>query len=224
VRVDILTIFPDMFSVVMESSMMGIARESGALEFYTHDLRDWTEDRHRSVDDYPYGGGQGMVMKADIILDALDDITALDPRTPTVVFMTPVGQQLTQARAQEMTELDRMIIVCGRYEGIDERAVARADIELSIGDYVLTGGELAAMVVVDAITRLLPGVLGHDQSAVDETFSEGLLEYPQYTRPAIVRGVPVPDVLLSGNHAKIAEWRAAQSQQRTAERRPDLLE
>ena len=223
-RVDVLTIFPEMFSAVMDSSMMGIARESGALEFYTHDLRDWTQDRHRSVDDYPYGGGQGMVMKADTILDALDDIVALDSRIPTVVFVTPVGQKLTQAHAQKMTELDRMVIVCGRYEGIDERAVSRADMELSIGDYVLTGGELAAMVVVDAVTRLLPGVLGHDQSAVDETFSEGLLEYPQYTRPAVVRGVPVPEVLLSGNHARIAEWRAAQSQQRTAERRPDLLE
>lgn len=223
-RVDVLTIFPEMFTPVMTASMMGIARDQGALEFFAHDLRDWTQDKHRSVDDYPYGGGQGMVMMAEPILTAIDDICALDARRATVVFMTPCGEQFNQQLAHDLSELDRLLIVCGRYEGIDERAVARADLEVSIGDFVLTGGELAAMVVVDATVRLLPGVLGHELSAVDETFSRGLLEYPQYTRPAVVRGVPVPEVLLSGNHAKIAQWRAEQSLERTRLRRPDLLE
>lgn len=223
-RVDVITIFPEMFIGPMSASMLGIARDQGALEFYAHDLRDWTHDRHRTVDDTPYGGGHGMVMKADLILDAVETVTALDPREPFIVFTSPAGRTFNQATAVELSGLERIIFVCGRYEGIDERAFSVADMELSIGDYVLTGGELAAMVVVDAVTRLLPGVLGHEMSAVDETFSTNLLEYPQYTRPAEVRGLSVPEVLLSGNHGKIAEWRLEQSKLRTAERRPDLLE
>lgn len=223
-RVDVITIFPEMFRDPMSSSMLGIAREQGALEFFTHDLRDWTHDRHRTVDDYPYGGGQGMVMKADTILNAIDTVTALDPRVPVVIFTSPAGRRFDQALAVELSHVERILFVCGRYEGIDERAYSAADLEISIGDYVLTGGELAAMVVVDAVTRLIPGVLGHELSAVDETFSSGLLEYPQYTRPATVRGMDVPEVLLSGNHGKIAEWRLEQSRLRTEQRRPDLLE
>lgn len=223
-RVDVITIFPEMFDVPMSASMMGIARDQGALEFFTHDLRDWTHDRHRSVDDEPYGGGHGMVMKADLILNAIDDVSAMDPRKPTVIFTSPAGRTLDQGLAAELSQLDRILFVCGRYEGIDDRAFTAADLELSIGDYVLTGGELAAMVTVDAVTRLLPGVLGHEMSAVDETFAENLLEYPQFTRPAVVRGMSVPDVLLSGNHAKIESWRREQAHLRTAERRPDLLE
>lgn len=222
-RVDVITIFPEMFDVPMSASMMGIARDQGALEFFTHDLRDWTHDRHRSVDDEPYGGGHGMVMKADLILNAIDDVSAMDPRKPTVIFTSPAGRTLDQSLAAELSELERILFVCGRYEGIDDRAFTAADMELSIGDYVLTGGELAAMVAVDAVTRLLPGVLGHEMSAVDETFAENLLEYPQFTRPAVVRGMSVPEVLLSGNHAKIDAWRREQAEQRTAERRPDLL-
>lgn len=222
-RVDVITIFPEMFDVTMSASMLGIAREQGALEFYTHDLRDWTHDRHRSVDDAPYGGGAGMVMKAELILNAIDDVSAFDPRKPLVVFTSPAGRRFDQALATELSQVERILFVCGRYEGIDERAYSAADLEVSIGDYVLTGGELAAMVVVDAVTRLLPGVLGHEMSAVDETFADNLLEYPQYTRPAEVRGMVVPEVLLSGNHAKIDEWRREQSRARTEERRPDLL-
>ena len=223
-RVDVVTLFPEMFDSVMGASMLGIAREQGALEFFVHDLRNWTHDRHRTADDYPYGGGQGMVMKAEPILDAIDAVTALDERRPTIIFTSPAGQRFSQAIAADLSGHQRLLFVCGRYEGIDERAFSVADMELSIGDYVLTGGELAAMVVVDAVTRLIPGVLGHELSAVDETFADGLLEYPQYTRPATVRGMNVPEVLLGGNHAKIAEWRADQSRIRTQERRPDLLE
>lgn len=222
-RVDIITIFPEMFAEPMSASMLGIAREQGALEFFAHDLRDWTHDRHRTVDDAPYGGGHGMVMKAEIVLNAIDDVTALDPRKPFVIFTSPAGRRFDQGLATELSQVDRILFVCGRYEGIDERAYAAADLEISIGDYILTGGELAAMVVVDAVTRLLPGVLGHEMSAVDETFSDNLLEYPQYTRPAVVRGMAVPEVLLSGNHAKIEEWRREQARLRTEERRPDLL-
>lgn len=222
-RVDVITLFPEMFDSVMGASMLGIAREQGALEFFVHDLRDWTHDRHRTADDYPYGGGQGMVMKAEPILDAIDAVGALDPRVPTTIFTSPAGERFSQSRAADLSTHERLLFVCGRYEGIDERAFAAADLEISIGDYVLTGGELAAMVVVDAVTRLIPGVLGHELSAVDETFADGLLEYPQYTRPATVRGMVVPEVLLGGNHAKIAEWRAEQSRLRTQQRRPDLL-
>ncbi len=220
---DVLTIFPEMFEGPMSASMIGLARERGLLELRVHDLRDWARDKHRTTDDYPYGGGPGMVMKPEPLAAALDDIAALDDAEPFTVFLTPGGRPFTQALAHELTARERVTLVCGRYEGFDERALMRADLELSVGDYVLTGGELPAMVVIDAFTRLLPGVLGHDQSSVDESFSEHLLEYPQYTRPPVFDGVEVPEVLRSGNHAKIAAWRRRQAILKTARVRPDLL-
>lgn len=222
-RVDILTLFPEMFEPALSASMLGIAREKGLLEVFIHNLRDWTHDVHRTVDDEPYGGGHGMVMKCEPLFDAIEAIKAMDATSPTVVFFTPAGQTFAQRIAVEFSKCERLLLVCGRYEGFDERALSLADIELSIGDYVLTGGELPAMVVTDAVTRLIPGVLGHEMSAVDESFADGLLEYPQYTRPANYRDMSVPDVLLSGNHAKIEEWRRDQALARTRERRPDLL-
>ncbi|MDR1774886.1 MAG: tRNA (guanosine(37)-N1)-methyltransferase TrmD [Actinomycetes bacterium] len=223
-RIDVLSIFPELFEPIVANSMLGIARERGALEFYAHDLRDWTHDLHRTVDDAPYGGGPGMVMKVDILVPAIEDIAAMDSRLPHVVFTTPTGNVFNQDKAAEYAGRDRLLLVCGRYEGFDERAYALADECMSIGDYVLTGGELAALVIVDATTRLLPRVLGNADSAADESFSAGLLEYPQYTRPAEFRGQRVPDVLLSGNHAAIDAWRYEQSVQRTRDVRPDLLD
>lgn len=224
-RVDVLTIFPEMFDVPMTTSMLGIAQEKGALEFHAHDLRTWTYDFHRTVDDAPYGGGQGMVMKPAPLFEGVEAIKEeVEPLKPKVIFFTPTGQTFSQKMAEELALCDSLIMVCGRYEGFDQRAVDElADIELSIGDYVLTGGELPAMVVIDALTRLQPGVLGDEMSAVDESFSSGLLEYPHYTRPANFRGLTVPDILLSGNHGAIDTWRAEQAVKRTRERRPDLL-
>lgn len=222
-RVDVLTIFPDMFEDPMSTSMIGLARQKGALDLHVHDLRSWTHDRHRSTDDEPYGGGPGMVMKPEPICEALDEIQLLDAQAAVTVFLTPAGRPFSQPLAHEFAELPRIIMVCGRYEGFDERALARADAELSIGDYVLTGGELPAMVIIDAVTRLLAGVLGDAESSVEESFADGLLEYPQYTRPAAYRGLSVPDVLLSGDHARIAAWRRSQAVRKTARVRPDLL-
>lgn len=223
-RVDVLTLFPDMFSAPMSASMLGIARQKGALEFFAHDLRTWTHDFHRTVDDSPYGGGQGMVMKPAPLFEGVEAVAALDERKPTVIFFTPTGRTFTQDLAEELACQERLLMVCGRYEGFDQRPVdALADIELSIGDYVLTGGELPAMMVTDAVTRLLPGVLGDEMSAVDESFSSGLLEYPQYTRPALYRDMPVPEILLSGNHGAVDVWRHEQAMKRTRKRRPDLL-
>ena len=181
--VDIISIFPSMFHGPMSASMIGLARDRGVLDLRIHDLREYTHDRHRSTDDTPYGGGPGMVMRPGPIFEAVDAVRDSSPVTPTVVFFTPAGKRFDQRIAEDLAARERVIFVCGRYEGFDERAVSLADIELSIGDYVLTGGELPAMVVVDAITRLLPGVLGDAASAVDESFAAGLLEYPQYTRP-----------------------------------------
>ncbi|HEY5505856.1 MAG TPA: tRNA (guanosine(37)-N1)-methyltransferase TrmD [Coriobacteriia bacterium] len=223
-RIDVVTLFPDVFDSVVSSSMLGIARGRGILEFFVHDLRDWAlPGVHRQVDDAPYGGGAGMVLRPEPVFAALDAVAALDGRTPLTVLVSPQGERLTQRRAQDLSRHDRLIIVCGRYEGFDERIRSRADLELSIGDYVLTGGELPAMVITDAVTRLLPGVLGDDTSALDESFADGLLEYPHYTRPASFLGMDVPDVLRSGDHAAIAAWRADQAAIRTALRRPDLL-
>lgn len=223
-RVDVLTIFPEMFDGPMSASILGIAREKGALELFVHDLRDWTTDNHRTVDDAPYGGGQGMVMMPGPLFSALRDIIVLDQRKPRCLFMTPAGTPFAQRDAVRFSEEERLLFVCGRYEGIDERVIEEfADEEISIGDYVLTGGELPAMVIIDSVTRLLEDVLGNEMSAVEESFSEGLLEHPQYTRPAEFEGRAVPDVLISGNHQKIAQWRAEQSYNRTIERRPDLL-
>ena len=224
-RIDILTLFPEMFTPVLATSILGRAQDSGALEVAVYDLRDWTHDFHRTVDDEPYGGGPGMVMLVKPLVDAIEDIQAQDPRPAHTIFFTPAGAPLKQARARELAEGEgRLLLVCGHYEGIDERAYAWADEELSIGDYVLTGGELPALVLTDAVTRLLPGVLGDEASALDESFVEGLLEYPQYTRPADFRGMIVPDVLLSGHHANIATWRRDQALKRTRARRPDLLD
>lgn len=223
-RIDVVTIFPDMFEGPMSASMMGIARDRGVLDLHVHDLRDWTHDRHRSTDDTPYGGGPGMVMKPEPLFECLDAVRTMSDTPAKVVFFTPAGRPFSQSAAHELSEVDRLILVCGRYEGFDERALSLADIELSIGDYVLTGGELPAMVVMDAVVRLLPGVLGDCESPVEESFSEGLLEYPQYTRPAEFRGMEVPEVLRSGDHGRIAKWRREQSIIRTALRRPELLQ
>lgn len=222
--IDVITIFPQMFEGPMSTSIMGLAREKGSLEFRTHDLRQWTHDRHRTTDDSPYGGGPGMVMKPEPIFEAVESVRSLGPGEGTVVFFTPVGERFTQEAAHRLADLERLIFVCGRYEGFDERVLTLADVSLSIGDYVLTGGEVPAMVVADAVVRLLPGVLGDDGSSVEESFAEGLLEYPQYTRPPSYRGLDVPEVLRSGDHGRIAVWRREQSVRRTARVRPDLLE
>ena len=221
--VETLSVFPDMFAGPMSLSIIGRARKQGILDFRAHDLRDWTHDRHRTTDDEPYGGGQGLLMTCPPIFEALDELKAQGPE-PLVVFFTPTGERFDQGIALELAQSERIIMVCGRYEGIDERAYSLADRCLSLGDYVLTGGELAAMVVTDAVTRLLPGVLGDEGSAVEESFADGLLEFPQYTRPAEYRGMTVPEVLLSGDHGAVARWRRQQAIEKTARLRPDLLE
>jgi tRNA (guanine37-N1)-methyltransferase len=219
-RIETLSVFPQMFESVMSASIIGRAQTAGILEFAAHDLRDWTHDRHNTTDDTPYGGGQGQLMMVAPVFEALDDLL----HTPaTVIMFTPAGVPFSQQLASELATHERIIMVCGRYEGFDERVYTRADLCISLGDYVLTGGELAAMVVADAITRLLPGALGDELSPIDESFNGGLLEYPQYTRPAEYRGLAVPEVLLSGNHALIAAWRRKQSIIKTARLRPDLL-
>ncbi|MCL2529768.1 MAG: tRNA (guanosine(37)-N1)-methyltransferase TrmD [Coriobacteriia bacterium] len=220
-RIETLSVFPEMFETVMATSILGRARDKGALEYVGHDLRTWTHDNHRTVDDEIYGGGPGQLMKPEPVFEALDELLATEPAK--VIIFTPQGKTFDQAMAQELALEQRLIMICGRYEGFDERVYTLADACISLGDYILTGGELAAMVVSDAICRLLPGVLGDEQSNADESFSEGLLEYPQYTRPASYRGMEVPEVLLSGNHAAIAKWRREMSIIKTTELRPDLL-
>ena len=223
-RVDVLTVLPQMFEPVLGLSITGRAIAEGRLEVRAHDLRDWTHDRHRTTDDYSFGGGPGMVMKPEPVFEAVDGIRALAPEEPYVILMTPQGERFTHAVAQDLSGRQRLLLVCGRYEGFDDRIRTLADREVSLGDFVLTGGELPALVVIDAVSRLLPGVLGHEDSANDESFADGLLEYPQYTRPASYAGMDVPPVLVSGDHARIAHWRRAEAVRRTAERRPDLLE
>ena len=219
-----LSVFPEVFEPYLGVSILGRARRAGVYEFAAHDLRDWTHDRHRTVDDAPFGGGQGMLMKPEPLYEALDDLASHGPR-PHVVFFSPCGRRFDQRVAERLAGEERLLLVCGRYEGMDERAYAIADEVLSLGDYVLTGGELAALVVIDAVCRLLPGALGDEMSAVDESFSPaGLLEYAQYTRPASFRGMDVPEVLLSGDHARVAAWRRQSAIERTALWRPDLLE
>lgn len=221
-RIETLGVFPEMFEPIMSTSIMGRARKAGVFEFAAHDLRDWTHDRHRTVDDAPYGGGQGMLMKCTPVFEALDELVGEDPAC--VVFFTPTGERFTQAMAEELSREERILFVCGHYEGMDERVYTRATRCISLGDYVLTGGELAALVVADAVVRLLPGALGDDQSACDESFSaDGLLEYSQFTRPAEVDGLTVPAVLLSGDHARVDRWRRADAIARTCARRPDLI-
>ena len=220
-KVDVLTLFPAMFVGPLDESILRRARKSGRLELILHDLRDWTHDRHRTVDGTPYGGGPGMVLKPEPIFEAIDEL-AND--TTQVVMLTPQGEPFRQVTARRLSAHEHLLLLCGSYEGFDERIRTRVHHEISIGDYVLTNGALPAMVVIDAVTRLLPGVLGDDASSVKESFSENTLDYPQYTRPAEYRGLEVPEVLQNGNHAAIEQWRREQAEQRTSERRPDLLE
>jgi tRNA (guanine37-N1)-methyltransferase len=220
-KIDVLTLFPAMFAGPLDESIVKRARDSGLLDLRIHQLRDYTHDRHKTVDDRPFGGGPGMLLKPEPIFEAVE---AIADESTQVVLLSPAGRLFSQKIAREMAGLPKLLLISGHYEGFDERIRAQlADDELSIGDYVLTNGALPAMVVIDAVTRLLPGALGDDQSAQDESFSHGLLEYPQYTRPAEFRGMKVPDVLLSGNHAQIASWRAEHARLRTRQRRPDLL-
>ena len=223
--IDVVTIFPDAFEGPLTTSMLAIAREKGFVEVRTHDLRDWTHDRHRQTDDAPYGGGPGMVMKPEPFFRAVADLRARTSEgDPTVVLLTPQGRRFDQSLAEDLAGRDRLVLLCGRYEGFDERIRTLADMEVSIGDYVLTGGELPAMVVIDAVVRLIPGVLGHEDSAAEDSFSWGLLEYPQYTRPPVWEGHEVPSVLTSGDHGRIASWRRRMALEKTARLRPDLLE
>jgi tRNA (guanine37-N1)-methyltransferase len=223
-RIDILTIFPGMFSGPFEESIVKRAVEKGLVQIFLHDIRDYASDRHRTVDDYPFGGGQGMLMKPEPLFAAVEDVQGQTPERGPVVLLTPQGRLFDQEVAVELARQERLILICGHYEGVDARVHDDLAMEeISIGDYVLSGGELAAMVVVDAVVRQIPGALGSPVSTADDSFAQGLLEYPQYTRPADFRGMKVPEVLLSGNHAEIARWRRRQSLLRTAQRRPDLL-
>jgi len=225
-RFDLLTLFPDMFSGYLSQSLLSKAIDKRLVEVCLHDIRQWSKDKHQSVDDRPFGGGPGMVIKVEPVVECVEEVISLDSREATVALMTPQGQRLDQTLIEHMAKLPRLILLCGRYEGFDQRV---ADIlqpmEVSIGDYVLNGGEVAAMVLIDSVIRLVPGVLGDEQSAVDDSFSTGnrMLEFAQYTRPREYRGHVVPDVLLSGNHQEIAAWRQQQSLERTSQRRQDLL-
>jgi tRNA (guanine37-N1)-methyltransferase len=221
-KIDVLTLFPGMFPGPLDESIIKRARESGRLRLGIRDLRDYTHDRHRKVDDRPFGGGPGMLMKPEPMFEAVE---ALRGEKTRVILTSPAGRPFRQEIARELAAEEHLLLICGSYEGFDERVrECLADDELSIGDYVLTNGALPAMVIIDSVTRLLPGVLGDDESSVDESFSDGLLEYPQYTRPAEFRGMNVPEVLLSGDHAAIERWRREQARLRTGQRRPDLLE
>lgn len=222
-RIDTLSTFPHMYDSVMGESIMKRAQASGALDFHAHDLRDWTHDRHRTTDDEPYGGGDGLVMKCAPIFEAYEDICSRASK-PYTIFLAPQGRRFDDAAACELAKQDHLLFICGHYEGIDERAYTLADQVISLGDYVLTSGELASMVVIDAVVRKLPGVLGAETGALGESFADGLLEYPQYTRPANFNGMEVPPVLLSGNHGAVDVWRRQQSLERTWRLRPDLLE
>ena len=220
-KIDVLTLFPAMFAGPLDESIVQRARTNGALELTVTNLRDYTHDRHKTVDDRPFGGGPGMLLKPEPIFEAVENLAREKTR---VILLSPAGRKFNQAIARELSQAEHLLLICGSYEGFDERIREElADDELSIGDYVVTNGALPAMVVIDAVTRLLPGVLGDDESSTDESFSHDLLEYPQYTRPAEFRGMKVPEVLLSGNHAEIAKWRTEQARRRTEERRPDLL-
>jgi tRNA (guanine37-N1)-methyltransferase len=234
-KIDIITLFPEICRVPLNESMMKRAQENKILDLRIHNLRDWTTDKHHVVDDAPFGGGQGMVMKPEPIFSAVEELQQktsnaqrltpnADIQKPKVILMSPPGHRLDQRMVTELSRESHLIIICGHYEGVDHRVIEHlVDFEISIGDYVLTNGAIAAVVLVDAIVRLLPGALGHEQSAADDSFSIGSLEAPQYTRPAEFRGWKVPDVLLSGNHAEIAKWRKEQALKRTKQNRPDLL-
>jgi len=225
-RIDILCLFPEMFISPFSQSIIKRAKERELVDIVTHNIRDYTQDKHHTVDDYPYGGGAGMVLKPEPVFEAVEAIVRqFSVNEMPIILLTPQGRLFTQSVAKELALHPRFMLICGHYEGWDERVRENlATDEISIGDYVLSGGELAAMVVVDAIIRLIPGALGSQSSAADDSHSNGLLEYPQYTRPEVYRGWSVPQVLLSGNHGEVAQWRRLQSILRTAERRPDLLE
>jgi tRNA (guanine37-N1)-methyltransferase len=223
-RIDILTLFPEMFEAVLKESIIGRAVDKKLLELEFHNIRDYSDNKHKKVDDYPYGGGLGMIMQCQPIFAAVEAIREKLGEKPHIILMSPQGRTFDQSKAEELSCYKNITIICGHYEGIDERVTeALVDEEISIGDFVLTGGEIAAMAVVDATCRLVPGVLKEDASYSVESFSQGLLEYPQYTRPPVFMGRPVPEILLSGHHENIEKWRRYQSLKRTYERRPDLL-
>ncbi|BBN98639.1 tRNA (guanosine(37)-N1)-methyltransferase TrmD [Sporolactobacillus terrae] len=224
-KIDILSLFPEMFDGVLQSSIIGKAAEKGAVSFRVTNFRDFTTNKHNKVDDYPFGGGAGMVLMPQPLFDAVDAVRSKQCAKPRIILTSPQGKPFKQRDAELLSKESGLIFICGHYEGFDERIPQHlATDEYSIGDFVMTGGELAAMAMIDSVVRLLPGVLGNDTSAVTDSFSTGLLEHPHYTRPADFRGMKVPDLLLSGNHEKIAEWRLKESLRRTYERRPDLLE
>lgn len=228
-RVDVITIFPDFFHGALDQGILNRARASGLVQVETHDLRRWATDKHHTVDDRPFGGGDGMVLKPDPIFAAVGDLTGASGREDyaegvRVILLSPQGRVFDQRVTEDLSRASQLVLICGRYEGVDERvAEALVTDEISIGDYVLSGGEPAALVVIDAIVRLLPGALGSETSAVHESFSESLLDHPQYTRPPEIRGLRVPDILLTGNHAEIARWRRDQAIKKTQRNRPDLL-
>lgn len=231
-RFDLLTLFPEMYPAVLGASILGRAAQAGIADYHVHDIRAWADNRHRKVDDRPFGGGPGMVLMCQPVFDAVTAVEALDPRKAVRILLTPQGEPLTQRRVEWFARQERLLLVAGHYEGIDERVIEElAPLEISVGDYVLSGGELPAMLVVDATVRLLPGALGHESSAAEDSFSVGggqegppLLDCPHYTRPRDWRGRPVPEVLLGGDHASIAKWRQDRRVERTRARRPDLLE
>lgn len=224
VRFDVITIFPEMFANFSSSGVVGRALSSGILDLYIHDLRDFSNDKHRKVDDYPFGGGPGMVLKPEPVFGAVESIVNARSESIPIVLMSPQGRPLTNKIAADFSSNSQVVIICGRYEGFDERIRTHlATDEISIGDYVISGGELASMVLMDSVARFVPGVLGDETSAQNDSFSNGLLEHPHYTRPADFRGLKVPDVLLSGNHSEINKWRENESISRTVSRRPDLL-
>ena len=228
-KIDIVTLFPESCRAPLRESIMKRAQENGIVDLGIHNLRDWTTDKHHIVDDAPFGGGQGMLMKPEPIFAAVEDLLNQRPKTKhqtsRVILMSPAGRRLDQQVATELSQESHLIVISGHYEGVDHRVIEHlVDLEISIGDYVLTNGAIAAVILVDATVRLLPGVLGHELSAGDDSFSSGLLEAPQYTRPAEFRGWKVPDILLSGNHAEIAAWQKDQALRRTRENRPDLLD
>jgi tRNA (guanine37-N1)-methyltransferase len=224
-KIDVLSLFPDMFSGVFGQSILKKAQEKSAVQFQVLDFREFSTNKHRNVDDYPYGGGAGMVLTPQPLFDAVETLTKETSEKPRIILLCPQGEKFSQRKAEELSKEKHLIFLCGHYEGYDERIREHlVTDEISIGDYVLTGGELGAMVVIDAVTRLLPGVLGKEESHLQDSFSTGLLEHPQYTRPADFRGMKVPDVLMSGNHKNIEEWRKKETLKRTYERRPDLLE
>jgi tRNA (guanine37-N1)-methyltransferase len=223
-KVDVITIFPAMVDAALGEGVIGRARERGVVDIRVRDLREYTDDRHRSVDDVPYGGGPGMVMKPEPLFRAVEAIAAERGQPSAVVLMTPQGRRFTHAEAERLSRMDHLVVICGRYEGVDERvAEALVTEEISIGDYVLSGGELPALVVIDAVVRLVPGVVGDAASVEGDSFAQGVLDHPHYTRPAVFRGMAVPDVLVSGHHGDIDRWRRAERERRTRERRPDLL-